>query len=602
MPDKQHSISDFRSPHLYLTEDELVRQRDPFHQSPIFEQDRRRLASDLDVLYAGELAPSLFSWWCVNLPDAVVAGQYQASLETLLVARLLSGDARAPVRAREILLDQAALPGWQERNYGLEMGYDLASSHHARAFAAGIGAARAVLSAADIDMLFASYLVRVRRPYVAACYGGNAYLVGLRNTNWLAHLSGSVLLAELALAKFERADRCCLALAKANLLRYIDSFHPDGSLPENGDYLFYGLEFALLALHAWSVHFGREIIDAIAQPGLRRALSWPLAFTNADGVFWGDFGDTHMGRHDASRVTGYLAARHFRDGGGQWLGDLGGTREPLAPLLRDPAVAPARELPRICLFPGEQTVAINLSGRHLALRGGACRSPDNQIPHRHYDAGSIIFRDNGINVVADTGFDRYTDTFWLDYDSPTHECSAAPLHNVVLVDGRGFQNVDGVSGRIMLCAEDMPGCVHLVWQLAGSFPGLELWERQIVMLEQGPMAVVDRVRIEPGARLLSIPWHLHARPSLLDATGWKTEAATGRTMGDVPLALVMVADQPRPCVRIDATPGAAGRATIVTLFAPYAAAIEDVRVDWTRHALIGRGWLWDMVRRCIAPT
>jgi hypothetical protein len=143
--------------------------------------------------------------------------------------------------------------------------------------------------------------------------------VGIRNTNWLAHLSGSALVAGLALAKIGREDRSTMALAKANLLRYVDMIRPDGSLPETGDYFHYGMEFALLGLHAGSLHFARPILKQYGQIGLARAIDFALAFTDRQGAFWADFGESHRGYHQAARAVGYLFGRWFgSEGGNGW--------------------------------------------------------------------------------------------------------------------------------------------------------------------------------------------------------------------------------------------------------------------------------------------
>ena len=75
---------------LYFRPGDLPRLREQF-RSPLFARDRERLAADLKQLYAGELPPTLFSWWCHQLRAAEVAGQYQAAFESLLVARHLLG-------------------------------------------------------------------------------------------------------------------------------------------------------------------------------------------------------------------------------------------------------------------------------------------------------------------------------------------------------------------------------------------------------------------------------------------------------------------------------------------------------------------------------
>ena len=55
---------------------------------------------------------------------------------------------------------------------------------------------------------------------------------------------------------------------------------------------------------------------------------------------------------------GYLFAAHFGSPGGQWLGDLGATREPLAALLRPAGVGPAHAPPRLAHFRGEEWAAV----------------------------------------------------------------------------------------------------------------------------------------------------------------------------------------------------------------------------------------------------
>ena len=575
---------------LFFRPDDLPGLRRQFG-SPLFERDRERLAADLGILHGGGLAPTLFSWWCHELRAAELAGQYQASLESLLAARHLLEDPRAPERARELLLDQSRLPAWTEPKYGADAGHDLASSHHARAFAAGLEAARGALSIGELDDLAGRYAALVREPYLRGCFEGNAYLLGVRNTNWLAHLSGSVLLAELALAKTGRGDLPTVALAKANVLRYLDSVNADGSLPENADYFHYGMEFALLSLRAFGLHFGADVLGAYARSGLRRAIGWPLAFTDPDGVYWADFGDAHLGRHEASRAVGYLFAAHFGSPGGQWLGDLGATREPLAALLRPAGVGPAHAPPRLAHFRGEEWAAVNFGGQHLALQGGPCRSDRDQIPHRHYDSGSIIYRRGGENLIADSGFDRYTADYWDAYDEPGHVRAGARLHNLVLTDGRGPERGDRASGRVTLCRERVPGWAEVAWQ---STPraGLAGWERQLLLGEDGPLAVVDVVTPD-GVGTVSVSWHLHARPELTGADSFATAALGCRVLANRPLTLVALDDHPRPGVRIDAPAAGEGPVMIVSLFGDRDA-LAGASADWPsgRLSLPGMRWGW----------
>ncbi|HOX06597.1 MAG TPA: heparinase II/III family protein [Planctomycetota bacterium] len=577
-----------KNPFLYFQADDLPRLREQF-RGPVFERDRARLDADLAVVRAGGLAPTLFSWWCHELRAAELAGQYQASLESLLAARHLLDDRGAPARAREILLAQAALPAWTEPKYG-PAGHDLASSHHARAFAAGLEAARGALSIGELDALAVRYESLVRGPYLAACFRGNAYLLGTRNTNWLAHLSGSVLLAELSLEKTGRGDRETVALAKANVLRYIDAVAADGSLPENGDYLHYGMEFALLALGAFDLHFGTDVLGGHARSGLRRAIEWPLAFTDASGDFWADFGDAHVGRHEASRAVGYLFARHFGSAGGQWLGDLASTREPLAALLRPAGVEPAHAPPRLAHFRGQEWAVANFADRSLAIQGGPCRSDLDQIPHRHYDAGSIIYRSGGINLIADSGFDRYSASYWDDYDDPGHERSAGPLHNLVLADGRGPQKADRAGGRVLLCDEPRPGWARMVWE-ATPRTGLAGWERLVLLREGGPLLVVDSVK-PGGAGLVSVPWHLHAAPVSLAGDRFATGLLGCRVLASLSARLSTAEGHPRPSVRIDA-PGTAGPVRILSVFSSPGAE-PSVDVDWEADKLSVCGVEWTL--------
>lgn len=582
--DHLQMVFDYKaSPYLYFKPDDKKILADQFCQNQVFTADRERLQSDLAIVMNGGRAPTLFSWWCWKLPDAFLAGEYQASMETLLTAWHLTGNRDAPTRARELLLEQAAMQTWQERDYGFELGHDLSSSHHCRGLAAGLETARDVLSENDLKQLLQSYVTKVRQPYLRASFDGNPYLMGLRNTNWLAHISGSVVIAELAWAKYGYADDAILALARANVMRYVDFINDDGSLPENGDYLYYGLEFALLSLHAWDLHFEQHNITGILQPGLRNALEWPMAFTDADGFFWGDFGDTHQGSHEASRVVGYLMANHFGDIKGQWLADFGRTREPLAPLLRNPKIAPQRKTERMALFTGEQSAAINFDDIAVAIRGGACRSPENQIPHRHYDAGSIIMRMNGVNVICDTGFDRYTDTFWLNFDDPRHERSAARLHNVVLVDGRGFQYEDRISGRIANCQTLQQDGFALEWQLCGQFPGLISWERHLIIMKRGILVVIDRIDATPEAQMISVLWHLYAPAKAIEKRGKKLYWSVGdlvnaKAISNAKLSLAVVDDQPCAAISLNAMNKGNEGNTIVSIFGKKGIDLDEI--EW----------------------
>lgn len=579
---------------LYVNFDELPDLRKQFHENSVFAKDRENLQKDLSLIYDDKLAPTLFSWWCVNLPNAVIGGQYQASLETLQTAWHLLEDQTAPKKAREILLRQAFLPTWKESNYGQNLGHDLSSSHHCRGFAAGLEVAKSILSKSEIEELFLNYKAQIRDPYLNACFQGNPYLVGYRNTNWLSHISGSVLLCEIALAKFAKEDKSTIALAKANVLRYVDMMGSDGSLPENGDYFHYGVEFALLSLHAWHLHYGDNIIGGISQTGLRNAIHWPLDFTDENGVFWADFGDTHIGHHEASRVVGYLSARYFNNPLGQWLGDQSKTREPLAVLMRVPSIGAIFTLPRVKIYPKEHVAVVNLGDQHLAFAGGACRSPINNIPHRHYDSGSFIYRIKGTNVIADSGFYKYTDTYWTNFDDPAHERAAARLHNVVFVDGRGYQHEDQIAGRLILCREIQPGLVAIIWEITKSYPGLLSWERQVLFSEQNLLVVVDCLKLAANAQTASIYWHFHEEAQIISKNQWQTSILLGKVISSSDFQLQIGSDHPKPYVKINVNLGENKPKAIISIFSNDADQIKSVTYDEKNSMLSIDNMKWNI--------
>ncbi len=542
------------------------------------------------------MPPTLFSWWCHRIERADLGGRYQAAQESLLASRLLLDDDRAAGRARELLLESVEAERWTDPVYGEDMGHDLASSHFARAFAAGLDCAAGELSESDLDHLAEAYAARVRRPFLGACFAGNAYLTGKRNTNWLGHIAGSAVLAELALAGRGREDRAALALAKANVLRYLEFVNPDGSLPEMGDYFYYGMEPALLALHAWRLHFGEDLLAGFARSSVRRAIDWALAFTD-EGGFWADFGDCHRGWHEASRVTGYLFARHFGSPGGQWLGDRGETREPLAALMRPAGVEPAPRPQRVSWFKAEETAALRFGDRSVILRGGACRSPLENVPHRHYDTGSIIYRARGENLVCDSGFDRYDATFWDDYDGPGHPASSAELHNVPLADGRGFRHEDCARGGVVRCEELRRGFGAIIYRLSAPVPGIAAWERQVLLVESGPLCVVDQM-LPDAAGTLSVIWHLHDKARAGGEGEFATSALTVRTAANRGVAAEIGEDLARSYLRLDVGAGGDGPATIITLFGS-PGEVAGARVEPRRPAVHFGELTWNVRARTL---
>lgn len=534
---------------IYFKSENLPQLKKQF-QSNLFQSDRIQINRDIDKVKNGELPPTIFSWWCVNLHDAVRAGQFQVAQESLLASWHLLDDQSAPQLARELLITQSKLPIWRDKEYGAKIGHDLSSSHHCRALSAGLETAKEICKSKEIEEILESYIQKVRAPYLEATFQGNDYLVGYRNTNWLSHLSGSVLIAEIAWAKYGLEDRSTIALAKANVLRYIDAIRPDGSIPEIGDYFHYGMEFALLSLHAWSLHYENNILGKYSQAGLSQALPFILAFTDNNGDFWADFGDTHIGKHEASRVVGYLYAHYFESEAGQWLGDLAVTREPLAGLLRPPKIVPKFAPQKFTRFTSEEMFVVNWENRHLAFRGGPCRSKNFNIPHRHYDSGSLIYRFNGINVLADSGHDHYTDDYWKDFDSPQHVRSAAYLHNVILVDNRGHQKEDATNGQIILVNDKQPGFISIVWNLTSQFPMLKSWERQILLFEEGILIIVDCL-IPNGAQNLSVLWHMHEKPELQN-NNWTTSFLCASAIANHPLRINTNHEFHKPRISLEA--------------------------------------------------
>ena len=534
---------------LFFNPEDLIALKNQF-QTSLFTADRHWLKRDLEILEKQELPPTTFSWWCVNLPDAMLAGQFQAAQESLLTAWHLLEYKNAPQLARNLLISQANLPTWLDKEYGLEIGHDLSSSHHCRGLSAGLETAKGILTVEEIQKIYTSYTQKVRLPYLNASFEGNDYLTGYRNTNWLSHLSGSVLISEIAWAKYGLEDRATIALAKANVLRYVDCIRPDGSLPEIGDYFHYGMEFALLSLHAWSLHYKKNLIEKYAQSGLSKAIHFCMAFTDKNGEFWADFGDTHIGKHEASRVVGYLYAYRLQSECGQWLGDLPATREPIAALLRPINVNAKFTPPSSANFAGEEMIVFNENKHSLAFRGGACRSKKFNIPHRHYDSGSLIYRINNINVLSDSGHDMYTDTFWKNYDDPKHEKSAPHFHNIILINDRGHQKEDETNGKIIVWNDRQAEYKYFIWQLTSSFPNLKLWERQVLLLENTNLIVIDRL-IADGAKNIKVLWHYHDLPTIHSMNVLSTNILAGKFYANCQFKVSIDKTHPKPCSVID---------------------------------------------------
>src|SRR5690606_21054295 len=139
---------------------------------------------------------------------------------------------------------------------------------------------------------------------------------------------------------------------------------------------------------------------------------WYMSFADEDCFYWGDFGDTHTGYHTGSRVVGYLYGHYFDSEYGQLLGDMNQTREPLSGFLRKESVQAKPYSQKINWFKQKDTLSIKNGRTQFGLNGGSCRAPNNNIPHRHYDAGSIIYRVSNKSIVVDSGLYRYLDGFW----------------------------------------------------------------------------------------------------------------------------------------------------------------------------------------------
>jgi hypothetical protein len=237
-------------------------------------------------------------------------------------------------------------------------------------------------------------------------------------------------------------------------------------------------------------------------------------------------------------------------------------------------------------------VVLHHDDRHLAFRGGGCRSDKNNIPHRHYDTGSLIYRLGGVNVLADSGLEKYTDTFWNDFDSPEHVRSAAPLHNVVLADGRGHRYQDYASGQIVALDGEHRGLTILIWRLDRGFPGLAAWERQVLFADAGWLLVVDRLK-PAGARTLSVLWHLHEMAVFTGGNRWKSGAMSGQVLASGAVSVTAGDDHPRPYIKIDLASGTE-EVLVVSAFstAPPALRLEGsiASIADGRWDIAGRRW------------
>jgi len=282
------------------------------------------------------------------------------------------------------------------------------------------------------------------------------------DNNWSQVCIGGMVLGALAVRDDEPAlARDLLAAARADVLRGLDAYKPDGVYPEGPGYWSYGTSYSVLliaalrtaALGDWGV---------LGVPGFARSAQFYAHSIGPTGRHF-NFADGGEGQELPSAIV-YLASElgepHLLAAKRQMIRKNQGVAERFAPLsiLWWPAAGAGHAPPLGFTGQGAQPVAIwrtswsDPDALWFAIKGGGAAHN-----HAHMDGGSFVLDMDGVRWAKDLGAQDYNSleqrgiALWnMKQDSTrwTVFRLASDAHNTLTIEGRPHRATSMASLRL----------------------------------------------------------------------------------------------------------------------------------------------------------
>lgn len=466
--------------------------------------------------------------------------EVQGRVLTLSMIYRLSGERRYFERARQELLQLAALPEWRPGHF-LDVGE--------AALAAGIGLDWLYdeLSPDDREHIAQAIVKNALLPSLEVQAGGGSWMNGDFNWNQVCNAGLTV----GALAVFERKPKIArrvLERAIQSLPHAAATYAPDGTYPEGPSYWSYGTTFHVLMVEALRSSLGTSF-DLEKSPGFLQTTDFMAQVLAPSGEEY-NYSDYHGGeaRAKSEPVMLWFARENAnRDIARAELNNLTELAESLqktgaAPRLSrffalgllwwNPDLPPLHAqstLPLHWTASGQLPLAVLRSAwndpraTYLAIKGG---TPNTS--HGHMDAGSFILEADGVRWALDLGTENYNTMraakidLW-NYAQDSSRWTTFRVgpegHNILRFDGQ-LQQIDGKAEIRALPAQN--GIVGNVVELT------PLYRNQVARVQRIVRLLPDRtVSIEDewttGERAVEASWQ------------WLTKAEVTRTAQGVVL-------------------------------------------------------------------
>ena len=340
----------------------------------------------------------------------------QGRILTLAMSYRLTGDKRFLNRAREELLQLAALPDWAP-NHFLDVGEG--------ALAAGIGLdwLYADLTPAERDQIAQAIVQHALLPSLDVPEGSGSWVNG--DFNWTQVCHGGLSIGALAVAEREPAlSRQIINRAIKNLPHAGAVYAPDGAYPEGPSYWSYGTTFHVLLVEALRSALGSSY--GLEQfPGFLKTADFNLQMVGPSGLDF-NYSDYHVETQNEPIMLWFARENRRPDLARQEIADLN-TLYRAAMANTKSTVHPNRHIPLELLWwnpslteksdrssplhwtsQGVLPIAVMRSAWNdplatfVAIKGG---TPNHS--HAHMDVGSFVLEADGVRWAIDLGTESY---------------------------------------------------------------------------------------------------------------------------------------------------------------------------------------------------
>lgn len=340
----------------------------------------------------------------------------QGRIITLAMSYRLTGDTRFLNRAREELLQLAALPDWAPSHF-LDVGEG--------ALAAGIGLDWLYheLTAAERDQIAQAIVKNALLPSLEVSEGNGNWVDG--DFNWTQVCHGGLTVGALAIAEREpELAKRIINRAIKNLPHAGAVYAPDGAYPEGPSYWSYGTTFHVLLIEALRSALGTSY--GLEQfPGFLKTADFNLQMVGPSGLDF-NYSDYHIETQNEPIMIWFaretkrpdLARQEVADVNALYRAVSSNTKSSVQPnrhtpfelLWWDPTLAAeaAGTSPRHWTSQGVLPMAVMRSAWNdpmatfVAIKGG---TPNHS--HAHMDVGSFVLEADGVRWALDLGTESY---------------------------------------------------------------------------------------------------------------------------------------------------------------------------------------------------